>query len=163
MSGARVLETDIYKPGSYPFDLIAPVTIVWCPLPAGNAPAPMKAPLPEGSSKLKRKEKEKQSADATPQSLARIVWVRLHPAAFDDAFEALQKSASLALEAEKQRHKDVYAEIEIADLRGSVNVFEIMGPKASQVIKGALSPVADDDRQEFKKVPSPFTSLPHDP
>jgi len=76
---------------------------------------------------------------------------------FDDVFAALQESASLVLEAEKQRHKDVFAEVEMADLRGSVNVFEIMGPKASQVIKGALSPVADEDRQEFKTVPSLLT------
>jgi ribonuclease P/MRP protein subunit POP1 len=76
---------------------------------------------------------------------------------FDDIFAALRGSASLVLQAEKQRHKDVHAEVEIADLRGSVNTFEIMGPKASQVIKGALSSVGDDDRQEFKKVLSFFT------
>jgi ribonuclease P/MRP protein subunit POP1 len=51
----------------------------------------------------------------------------------------------------------VHAKVEIADLRGSVNTFEIMGTKASQVIKGALSSVGDDDRQEFKKVLSFFT------
>ncbi|KAG0698380.1 ribonucleases P/MRP protein subunit POP1-domain-containing protein [Suillus ampliporus] len=156
MSGARVLETDLYKQGSYPFDLIAPVTIMWRPLPAGNTSASTKAPSAEGSSKRKRKGKDKQNI---PANAGRAIWVRSHPAVFDDVFEALQKSASLVLEAEKQRHKDVYVEVEIADLRGSVNVFEIMGPKASQVIKGALSPVGDDDRQEFKKFWSSLNDL----
>lgn len=39
----------------------------------------------------------------------------------------------------------------MADLREQFNVFEIMGPKASQVLKGALKP-ADDKREDFKKV-----------
>lgn len=127
---------------------------MWRPLPAGNTSLPTPS---EGPSKRKRKGKEKQSADTTPPNSARTVWVRSHPAVFNDVFKVLQNSASLALAAEKEQHKDVYAEVEIADLRDSVNVFEIMGPKASQVIKGALSPVADEDREEFKKVPSSLT------
>ncbi|KAG1861722.1 ribonucleases P/MRP protein subunit POP1-domain-containing protein [Suillus subalutaceus] len=158
MSGARVLETDLYKPGSYPFDLIAPVTIMWRPLPVGNISAPTNASPAEGS-KRRRKGKKKVLADTAQQSPARTVWVRSHPAVFDDIFAALQGSASLVLDAEKQRHKDVHAEVEIADLRGSVNTFEIMGPKSSQVIKGALSSVLDDDRREFKKFWPSLTDL----
>lgn len=157
MSGARVLEADLYKSGSYPFDLIAPVTIMWRPLPVGNTSAPANASPAEGSSKRRRKRKNDAPVNAAPQSPTRAIWVRSHPAVFDNIFAALQGSASLVLEAEKQQHKDLYAEVEIVDLRGSVNAFEIMGPKASQVIKGALSSVADDDRQEFKKVLSFFT------
>jgi len=160
MSGARVLETDLYKPGSYPFDLIAPVTIMWRPLPVANTLEPTNAPPAQGSSKRKRKGKNNVPANTAQQSPTRTVWVRSHPAVFDDIFAAFQGSASLVLEAEKQRHKDEYAEVEIADLRGSVNAFEIMGPKASQVIKGALSSVIDDDRQEFRKVFSFFAWCP---
>lgn len=47
---------------------------------------------------------------------------------------------------------DPVVQVEIADLRECLNVFEIMGAKSSQVIKGALRPVADDKRQELKKV-----------
>ncbi|KAG2135049.1 ribonucleases P/MRP protein subunit POP1-domain-containing protein [Suillus cothurnatus] len=159
MSGARVLETDLYKAGSYPFDLIAPVTIMWRPLPVGNTSAQTNASSVEGSSKRRRKGKKVVVADTIQQSPARTVWVRSHPAVFDDIFAALRGSASLVLQAEKQRHKDVHAEVEIADLRGSVNTFEIMGPKASQVIKGALSSVGDDDRQEFKKFWPSLTDL----
>ncbi len=39
----------------------------------------------------------------------------------------------------------------MADLREHLNVYEIMGPKASQIIKGALKPV-DDKREDFRKV-----------
>lgn len=159
MSGARVLETDLYKSRSYPFELIAPVTIMWQPLPVGNTSAPTNASMTEGSSKRRRKGKDNAPANTAQQSPTRVIWVRSHPAVFDDIFAALQGSASLVLEAEKQRHKDVYAEVEIADLRGSVNAFEIMGPKASQVIKGALSSVVDDDRQEFKKFWPSLTDL----
>ncbi|KAG2357597.1 POP1-domain-containing protein [Suillus spraguei] len=159
MSGARVLETDLYKSRSYPFELIAPVTIMWQPLPVGNTSAPANASMAEGSSKRRRKGKDNAPANTAQQSPTRVIWVRSHPAVFDDIFAALQGSASLVLEAEKQRHKDVYAEVEIADLRGSVNAFEIMGPKASQVIKGALSSVVDDDRQEFKKFWPSLTDL----
>lgn len=157
MSGARVLETDLYKPGSYPFDLIAPVTIMWRPLLVANTLEPTNVSPAQGSSKRKRKGKKNAPANTAQQSPTRTVWVRSHPAVFDDIFAAFKGSASLVLEAEKQRHQDEYAEVEIADLRGSVNAFEIMGPKASQVIKGALSSVVDDDRQEFKKVFSFFT------
>ncbi|KAG2343311.1 POP1-domain-containing protein [Suillus weaverae] len=160
MSGARVLETDLYKPRSYPFDLIAPVTIMWRPLPVGNTSALTNVSPAEGSSKRKRKGKNNVLTDTTQQSPERAVWVRTHPAVFDDIFAALQGSTSLVLEAEKQRHKDVHAEVEIADLRGSINAFEIMGPKASQVIKGALSSVVDDNRQEFKKFWPSLTDLP---
>jgi len=48
-------------------------------------------------------------------------------------------------------HSDKVYEVEIARLEDAVNVFEIMGPKSSQVIQGALTPVKDS-REEFKKV-----------
>lgn len=85
----------------------------------------------------------------------RIIWVRSHPAAFDDVFSALQVSASSTLSTLKQSSGAAEVpsvEIEIADLREHINVFEIMGPKSSQVLKGALTPVGEDKREEFKKV-----------
>ncbi|KAF9230624.1 FAT domain-containing protein [Melanogaster broomeanus] len=51
----------------------------------------------------------------------------------------------------KAKDPEAHAEIEIADLRGSINAFEVMGPKSSQVIKGALSPAGGEDRVDFKK------------
>ena len=43
-------------------------------------------------------------------------------------------------------------EIEICDLKDQINVFEVMGPEASQVIRGALTAAAGDEREDFKKV-----------
>jgi ribonuclease P/MRP protein subunit POP1 len=42
--------------------------------------------------------------------------------------------------------------IELEDLSGQINVFEIMGPKSNQVLKGALSPVSQESREDFNKV-----------
>jgi len=48
--------------------------------------------------------------------------------------------------------------LEISNLKGHLNVFEIMGPKSSQVIKGALSPVRSEQRGEFQQAGLCFTS-----
>ena len=69
----------------------------------------------------------------------------------EDAHEALRLSTSFALDSTKEAGR--VAEVEIADLREHFNIFEIVGPKSSQVIKGALKPV-DDKRADFKKVHS---------
>lgn len=81
------------------------------------------------------------------------MWV--HPSVFEVVFEELRLCVSFALDAIKQSNPDQakpLAEVEVASLTNDVNMFEIMGPKASQVIRGALKPVADDDHEEFKKV-----------
>lgn len=43
-------------------------------------------------------------------------------------------------------------EIEIADLRGHTNAFELTGPKSSQVIHGSMKLVSEDKRKEVKEV-----------
>jgi ribonuclease P/MRP protein subunit POP1 len=130
--GSRALETHIHKPGSYPFDLIAPITVIWKPL------API-SPL----------------AGTKPDSdTSRVVWLRSHPSVFDEVFSSVQAAASLTLDATKrnmgEEQRDI--DVEIADLRGHINVFEIMGPKSSQVLKGALNPVPQDQRKDFTQV-----------
>ncbi|EGO23569.1 hypothetical protein SERLADRAFT_416006 [Serpula lacrymans var. lacrymans S7.9] len=166
MTGARVLDSHIYKPGRYPFDLIAPVTVLWMPVAAGDPIKPPKKTVLRSSSnskKSKRQDKGEQGGPSTaqtpPSAGDRVVWVRCHPAVHDTIFTALQTSASLSLQSAKQQDQSKHYEIEIADLRGQVNVFEIMGPKSSQVIKGALSPANDDKREEFKKFWSSLTDL----
>jgi ribonuclease P/MRP protein subunit POP1 len=185
LTGSRVLETHIYKHLSYPFDLIAPITVMWNPQLPQVDPPPLKAPskdqastadegLAGGSKRKKKKGKGKgkgkgketeqaqlPEADTDPlpsdMKLSRAVWIRIHPAVFDDVLATLQTASSFALRTVKRDLKlqeDKTFEVEIVDLRGQLNVFEIMGPKSSQVIQGALVPV-DDQREEFKKVRSP--------
>lgn len=127
LTGARACEALLYMPNSYPFDLIGPVTIIWRP-----------ATQP-GSSDLTHS--------------PRTVWFICHPSIFEGAFRSLVVSSSFAVEASesdsKRKHK-----VEVFDLRGRFNIFELMGPKSSQVIKGALAPVFDSESEEFNRVGS---------
>jgi len=117
---------------SYPRDLIGPVTILWRPAASLDSDGLARSP--------------------------RTVWVVCHPSIFESAFRSLAVSSSFAVEAsesdDKRRHK-----VEVVDLRGKFNIFELMGPKSSQVIKGALTPVFDDGLEEFNRV-SPVLSFP---
>ena len=117
-------------PGSYPYDLVGPVTILWRP-----------------------------TALLDSNNLAysqRTVWVVCHPSIFESAFRSLTISSSFAVEAsesdDKRRHK-----VEVVDLREKFNIFELMGPKSSQVIRGVLAPVLDK-REELNQV-SPVLSF----
>lgn len=169
-TGVRTLETHIYKLTSYPFDLIAPITVIWrptTPLPVVigevdsaldvSQPDPAESSEPGSQTKQrKRPRKKKQDQnDSSTDGTSSTIWIRCHPAVFDEVFATLQSSASHTLEAAQKaaagkEFKDI--DVEIADLRGQINVFEIMGPKSSQVIKGTLRPVGQDQREEFKKV-----------
>lgn len=153
MAGSRACDTFAYKHASYPLALLGPMTIIWQPSsPEGNS---SHAPEPLARPKGKGKGKEKQADDMAPPEPnigPRVIWVRCHPAIFEDVFESLRTSASHALEQSKKKDPQAHAEIEIVDLRGCINAFEIMGPMSSQVIKGALSPVGNDDRKDVKKV-----------
>ncbi|KAG9308789.1 hypothetical protein JVU11DRAFT_11414 [Chiua virens] len=158
MTGGRAYETHMYKHASYPFDLLGPVTIIWQPLsPEDNFSQPQEAlTQPErvkgkGKGKGKGKEKQTENPSSETKNGSRVIWVRCHPAIFEDIFETLRASASYVLEQSKKIDPEIYAEIEIADLRGCINAFEIMGPKSSQIIKGAFSLAGSDDRKDVKK------------
>ncbi|KAH0586339.1 hypothetical protein H2248_007583 [Termitomyces sp. 'cryptogamus'] len=170
-SGSRALETYIYKSGSYPFGLISPITVIWKPLPL-NSPSVIdeenkQVPDPvfadQSSSKRKReskgKEKEKENSTLPDSETPRVVWIISHPSAYQDVLSSIRTSASLTLEAFRREDENKEVEIEIGDLRGQVNIFEIMGPKSNQVLKGALSPISQDKREDFKKFWSRFTNM----
>ncbi|PBK74850.1 POP1-domain-containing protein [Armillaria solidipes] len=158
--GARTLSTHIYPPTLYPRGLIAPITIMWRPFTRGK---PEAAEEPEETSteptQAKRRRKGKGKEKTTEETdillndeTIRVIWIRSHPVTHDDVFNALQTAASSVLnEINKESTSDQVVDVEIADLRGKVNVFEIMGPKSSQVLKGALQPIASDDRTSFKE------------
>ncbi|OBZ71160.1 Ribonucleases P/MRP protein subunit pop1 [Grifola frondosa] len=169
LTGARTFDTHIYKYRSYPFDLIAPVTIMWQPLatptnskqgrgPQAEQPAPSNGDNPRNQRAGGKGKGQAAVEGATttyqpkPAENTRTVWVRTHPAVFDKVHEALRYSASFALEAAKNAGpSNRVAEVEFVDLREKMNIFEIMGPKSSQIIKGALKPVLEDKRADFKK------------
>ena len=144
------METYLYGYNKYPFNLIGPMTVLWQAEPQPGVAQPPAISRGNGS---KGKGKERAAAEqlTDPQHRTRIVWVRVHPCITEEAHEALRLAASFALDGAKQAGRK--AEVEIADLTEHFNIFEIVGPKASQVIKGALKPV-DDKREDFKKVRS---------
>lgn len=125
LTGARACEALLYMPNSYPYDLVGPVTIIWRPATS----------LDSGD----------------PGHSTRTAWFICHPSIFESAFRSLVVSSSFAVEASvsgnKRKHK-----VEVLDLRGKFNIFELMGPKSSQVIRGALAPVFHDQSEEFTRV-----------
>ena len=119
-------------PNSYPYDLIGPVTIIWRPTTSLASSDPARSP--------------------------RTVWFICHPSLFESAFRSLVVSSSLAVEASKSDNRRKH-KIEVFDLRGKFNIFELMGPKSSQIIKGTLNPVFGDEHVEFKQVSFAPSSL----
>jgi len=90
-----------------------------------------------------------------PGSLAggdvRVAWLRVHPAAYEKASQALTDAITSTLENEKQSGRPS-VEVEIADLRGQFSCFDLTGPKSSQVIWGALTPVKQNTVDTKKHV-----------
>ena len=87
----------------------------------------------------------------------RTIWLQFHPSVQLEVFDTLKQAASRTLVNYKNNADSQEVTLKITDLTRQVNVFEIMGPKSSQVIKGALSPVASENREEFLKVSSNIT------
>ncbi|KAF8158346.1 ribonucleases P/MRP protein subunit POP1-domain-containing protein [Crassisporium funariophilum] len=167
LGGSRTHETHFYKTNSYPFDLIGPVTIIWQPLnthrPSEQSSAASSKGKAASTKHDKGKEKEQTLLPSQKESTSmgsRTVWLRFHPSMHDDVFNTLTEVASLTLAKLGAPHRqDQEANVEIADLKGHVNIFEIIGPKSSQVIKGAVSPVPSEGRDDFLKFWSSLTNL----
>ncbi|KAJ7780582.1 NUC188 domain-containing protein [Mycena maculata] len=172
LPGARTLDTHIYEPDHYPFGLIGPASIFWRPIPAPSKPQtldvpqdPTQGPTTGSQKRGKGKGKGKDSAapPSDPDIVLRTVWIRTHPATSEKVFEVLRTSASLALDAARKAAPDGTQNdelgVELEDLSGQINAFEIMGPKSNQVLKGALSPVSQDPREDFNKFWASMTDL----
>ncbi|KAJ6557418.1 NUC188 domain-containing protein [Mycena vulgaris] len=169
LPGARTIDTHIYEPGQYPFGLVGPATIFWRPIPTSSK-QPQAPSVPQDAAgsqqkggKGKGKAKEPPAKSTDPDAVPRTVWIRSHPATSETVFAALRASASLALDAARKAAPpgaqiDEIG-IELEDLSGQLNAFEIMGPKSNQVLKGALSPVSQDSREDFNKFWASMTDL----
>ncbi|KAH9969481.1 NUC188 domain-containing protein [Russula dissimulans] len=133
LSGVRGLETSIYEARSYPFGYIGPIFIIW----------QAKKELPGEGLEI------------------RTVWIRCHPAIFSTVLSTLKEVVSWTLDSFKMspRHSQNSYSVEVIDLRESVNVFEITGPKSSQVVHGALTPTTANCKDEFKKFWSSLSNL----
>ncbi|KAJ6512218.1 ribonucleases P/MRP protein subunit POP1-domain-containing protein [Mycena vitilis] len=170
LPGARTTDTHIYEAAQYPFGLIGPATILWRPTPtpqnAQDAPRASTEPTVVGSQKRakgKGKATETPSVSLDPDTVHRTAWIRTHPGTSDKVFAALRTSASSVLDAARktgpQGAQLDSLGIELEDLSGQINAFEIMGPKSNQVLKGALSPVFQESREDFKQFWASMTDL----
>jgi hypothetical protein len=95
-----------------------------------------------------------ESLPELPDNETRTIWIRCHPAIFSTVLSTLKNAISLSLDTLKkspQYSQNSYS-VEVIDLRNSINVFEITGPKSSQVVHGALTPTIANHTGEFKKV-----------
>lgn len=98
----------MYQPESFPRGLIGPAEILWQPL----------------------------TQDKNPHNDARRIWIRVHPSIFDQVFSTL-KAVSGNILAEENLSKRVQA-LQLRDLRGELESFEIMGPKSGEVLRRVL-------------------------
>ncbi|KAI0300399.1 ribonucleases P/MRP protein subunit POP1-domain-containing protein [Russula brevipes] len=170
LSGVRAQETTVYEAGSYPFGYIGPISVIWraksTTSHASSQPTEVSptASRPTGKRKRKGKIANKNMPEShQPESLdeePRTIWIRCHPAVFLTVLSSIKGAVSLTLDALKrsQDHSQNSYSVEIIDLRESINVFEITGPKSSQVIHGALTPTIANHTGEFKKF---WSSLPN--
>ncbi|KAF8710662.1 POP1 protein, partial [Rhizoctonia solani] len=65
----------------------------------------------------------------SPESVTRVLWIRIHPAVVQNVLSCLKIASSQIPENDRP---------EIVDLSGDINAFELVGPRTSQVIHGAL-------------------------
>lgn len=80
-----------------------------------------------------------RNAETADSAAPRVVWLHVHPSVFLEVHRAIQTSASDVIADSSHR----VSQIEITDLRGSLNAYEIVGPRASQVLTGALKATKD--------------------
>ncbi|KAG9045755.1 hypothetical protein FS837_005712 [Tulasnella sp. UAMH 9824] len=109
-SGARACDTHIYEVARYPFGLICPCTLIWMPNDAAG-----------------------RDIETTDSAATRVVWLHVHPSVFLEVHRTVRTAASDVSDTSHQ-----VSQIEITDLRDSINAYEIVGPRASQVLTGAL-------------------------
>ncbi|KZO93565.1 POP1-domain-containing protein, partial [Calocera viscosa TUFC12733] len=96
----------------------------------------------------------------------RTLWLRIHPAIFPPFLLSLQSACSAVLEQHRlssppgTAHTKAEEEtLEIQDLRGEVLAFDLMGPRSTQVLRGALGLVKGEERGEVKEVWNELQSL----
>jgi len=130
--------------------------MIWQPCPNSKA-----ASNAVQSNATKHKGKERVHDDPTEQTQplrVRSVWLRFHPCIHDDILDTLKEAASQTLAEYNARNPGAgELKVEIIDQRRQINIFEIMGPKSSQILKGVLRPVMPDKRKDFLNVRSSFS------
>lgn len=124
----------MYEASSWPKGLVTPATLIWRPI--------VRAPTATSFSEPSVPAHEPANTSSTS---ARSLWIRVHPAALKDVMTSIKAAVSQLAVADQ---------VEIADLSGDLNAFEMVGPRTSQVIHGALKLAANG--AEARKVGPPL-------
>ena len=125
----------------YPFGLVGPVEVFW------RSTSGKEATGVSGEGNVKGKRKEAQQEASVAHATA---WLRCHPLIYSDILACMRQTIKACVFAAQSKKESV--EIELADLRDQFNIFELVGPKSSQVIHGALTLMKDDKREELTQV-----------
>lgn len=156
-SGARRCDTHIYACGAYPLGLLGPVTILWQSGPDAGAKHSETKPA---NKKAKRQHATRAAMSGDPPErldLIRTVWIRSHPAMFEQVQDAVQTAVAKIL-AEINRHADPPTSeqpaetIEIRDLKDEMNAFDLIGPQSTAILQGVLNLVKDHGINSREKI-----------
>lgn len=124
-SGGRMAEVTLHRFREWPAGMIGPAEILWRPQATSST----------GDRKGKRKQvgdpADKQGKDV------RQIWIRLHPSIFDETYATLVKAIT-SLYQRENAHSAEGNGVELRDLRGSINCFELTGPRALQILESVL-------------------------
>lgn len=124
-TGGRMAELTLHRYREWPGGMIGPAEIFWRPQSLGST----------ADFKGKRK---RTAADASTSLPKRQIWIRVHPSILNETHSTLVKAITSFYQ---QRDRSVIpskSSLELRDLRGEFNSFEITGPKAIQVMGSVL-------------------------
>lgn len=133
------------------------MTIIWQSSPdAGTKHSEAKSIV----NKTKRQRPKREATSGTraePPDLNRTVWIRSHPAMFEQVQNALQTAiAKVLAEINHQAEPSTSAQpgetIEIRDLKDKINAFDLIGPKSTAILQGVLNPVKEDSTNSREKI-----------
>lgn len=130
-SGAKIARSTIHQQSQWPRGMIGPIDILWRGL---------------DSSSIEKAESRRQ------------VWLRLHPAMFEEAWSSLRDSLKFV---QSSSPANIAKRVKIADLRGEIDCFEIMGPKAGLVLQG-LTKVCKSENHIKRQVRGQRSLTPHE-
>lgn len=119
-------EVTLHRFREWPAGMIGPAEIIWRPTPA---------PL---AVDCKGKRKQVGDTDDKKTTGARQIWIRLHPSIFDETYATLVKAITSYYQRDTIRTSEERG-VELRDLRGSTNCFELTGPRALLILESVLN------------------------
>jgi len=130
LDGTRFGTFNLYEAKKYPEGFIANVQFLWKP----NITVELnQAQAPEQQMEIEQEEKQKQK-----DIHQRVIWIWIHPSAFQQAFDHINHLIQTFAE---------LAGIELKSLQGELNRFEITGPRAHAVFNRIVKVTNENDRK----------------